>query len=61
MQMCYRDNQYFRFEGLIGYSLRKAVGLASTAVFGEGLPSLWKPPNSLQGTKHFKQKLIAQT
>ena len=61
MQVRESDNQYFGFQDLIGYSIRKAAGLASAAVLGERMPRLWKLLNSFQGTEHFKQKLIAQT
>lgn len=54
------DNKYFRFQDLVSDAVRKAAGLASAAILGEGMPRLGKLPYTFQGTQHFNQELIAK-
>lgn len=61
MQVREGDNQYFRFQDLVSNAIWKAASLASAAVLSERMPRLGKLLNTLQGTQHFNEKLIAQT
>ena len=55
------DDEYFGFKDLVNDAVGKSSRLTPAAVFGIGMPRLWKLFNPCKRVERFQQKLISKT